>query len=186
MNVITTIEKVNQLRTLMGQAGELHHQRIKLAKEIINDKEWVQTNFNGDDFRAAEVLEKEYFGDLCGAISFWRLLKIIDEFPDIEDWKKRKFNLTEMSAEIDARNRSKRSRGTRWSVSQKEYEELEAEKNRFQKLYSSKNSEVENQTIRIKELEEAVRQLTKENANLKGQVAELESLIETFDVKKSA
>jgi hypothetical protein len=184
---MTTIEKVQQLRTLLGQTGILHHKRIKLAKEIIDDKQWILTNFGGDEFRAAEVLEKEYFGDLCGAINFWRLIKIIEEYPDVKDWETFNFNLTEMSAIIDTRNRTKRNRGTtRWSVTQRDYEELEAEKNRFQKLFTTKNSDVEKKDARIKELEEAVKQLIREKARLEGKVAELEEIIEAFDVKKSA
>jgi exonuclease VII small subunit len=171
---------------MLGQAGEMHYKRIKLAKEIIADNGWVLTHFAGDEFRAAEVLEKDYFGDLCGAINFWRLLKIIDEFPKIEDWKKHKFNLTEMSAEIDARNHSKRKKGSRWSITQCDYEELESERNRYHKLYSSKKEECEEYNAKVKQLEDAVARLTREKAQLEKKVAEYEQLIETFNIKKTA
>lgn len=174
----TTNEKVVQLRNMLGQAGETHYKRIKLAKEIIDDKTWILTHFNGDKFRAGEVLEKDYFGDLCGAINFWRLIKIIEEFPKIEEWRKYKFNLTEMSAIIDARNRSKRKKSTRWSITQRDYEELESEKNRFRRLYDTKKDELEHAQARVAELEKAVITLTKEKARLEGKVAELETLLE--------
>ncbi len=175
---LTTNEKVVQLRNMLGQAGEMHYKRISLAKQIIEDKIWIQTHFAGDEFRAGEVLEKDYFGDLCGAINFWRLIKIVEEFPKIEDWRKYKFNLTEMSAIIDAKNRSKRKKGTRWSVTQRDYEELESEKNRFRRLYDNNKTELEQARERIAQLEKAVATLTKEKARLEGQVAELTSLLE--------
>ncbi len=181
----TTSDKVSQLRVMMGQAGEMHYKRIKLAKEIIEDKFWVMQNFSGDDFRAAEVLEKEYFGDLCGAINFWRLMRIIEEFPKLDDWRKYKFNLTVMSAEIDSRNKSKKKSNNRWSITQKDYEELESEKNRFRKLFESKKQETESAEVRIKELENTVAFLSKEKARLECKVAELEALIESFDIKKT-
>jgi hypothetical protein len=173
----TTAEKVAQLRTMLGQAGELAYKRIKLAKEVIEDKAWLIVHFNGDEFRAAEVLERDYFGDLCGAINFWRLMKIIEEFPKIDDWRKYKFNLTEMSAIIDAKNK-KRKKTSRWSVTQREYEELESEKNRIKKLYDTKKSELETAQEKIAELEKTVAILTKEKARLEGRVAELQSLLD--------
>jgi hypothetical protein len=183
MSATTTNDKVMQLRAMLGQAGEMHFKRIKLAKEIIEDKTWVMTHFAGDEFRAAEVLEKDYFGDLCGAINFWRLIKIVEEFPKLEDWRKYKFNLTEMSAVIDARNKSKRKSGTRWSVSQRDYEELESERNRYRKLFDAKKEECEDKDSRIKQLEDMVANLTREKARLEKQVAEYEQIITAFDLK---
>lgn len=178
-----TSEKVILLWTMLGKAGEMHYTRIKLAKEILSDKDWLVSNFNGDQVRAGEALEKNYFGDLCGAISFWRLLRILEEFPNLSDWEKHKFNLTEMSAIIDIKTKKKKS--SRWSVTQQEVEELESDKNRFKRLYEQAKEELSAANQRIAELEKSVSFLTKEKARLTGQLAELQQIIDN-DHRKTA
>lgn len=181
MNSTPTSEKIVMLRTMLGKAGEMHYSRIKLAQEIISDKEWLVTNFNGDQILAGEALEKNYFGDLCGAISFWRLLRIIEEFPNIKDWKEHKFNLTKMSAIIDARNEKKQ--GFRWSITQKEAKELESDKNRFKRLYEMAKADLESANKKIADLENTVLLLTKEKARLTKEIAELQEIVEEAQQK---
>lgn len=173
--MITTNEKILQLRQWIGEAGEMHYKRIKLAKEVISDKHWIAISFNGDDLKAGDALEKEYFGDLCGAISFWRLLKIIDEYPTIEEWRKFKFNLTAMSAEIDSRTKKPPiARTNRWSITQKAHEEVEMDRNRFKRMYEVKNQEVEASSRKIAELELKIITLTREKRQLEHEVADLQ------------
>lgn len=184
----TTNDKLIQLRTMLGQAGEMHYKRIKLAKEIIEDNMWLLSKFNGDEIKAGEVLEEDYFGDLCGAINFWRLLKILEEFPKIEDWKKHNFNLTKMSAIIDAREKGSRKKTTRWSVTQRDYESLEFEKNKLRKVCEERKKELEMVNSKVQNLENLVATLTREKARLEGKVAELQVIVNNLSssTKRSA
>lgn len=172
---MTTSEKIVQLHSMLGKAGEMHFERIKLAKEIISDNQWIVTNFNGDEQRAAETLEEDYFGDLCGAINFWRLMNIIEVFPDVEEWRKHKFNLTKLSALVDSKQKKKPNH--RWSVTQREYEQVEEERNRFRRLLNTNQDELKTAKDRISELEAVVANLVKEKARLEGEIANLAALI---------
>jgi HAMP domain-containing protein len=172
---MTTSEKVVQLHSLLGKAGAMHFERIKLAKEIISDNQWIISNFNGDESLAAEALEEDYLGDLCGAINFWRLMNIIEVFPNIKDWERHKFNLTKMSALIDSQQKKKANH--RWSITQREYDEVETERNRLRRQLESSREELKTAKDRISELETAVSTLIKEKARLEGEIANLTALI---------
>lgn len=171
----STSEKIILLWSMLGKAGEMHYKRIKLAKEIISDKEWLATNFNGDQLRAGQAIEKNYFGDLCGAISFWRLLAIFEEFPNMSDWEKYKFNLTHMSALIDVKKKTKKS--SRWSITQQEVEDLRTDRNRFKKLYEQTKESLISANEKINELESSVTFLTKEKARLNQEIKELQEIV---------
>lgn len=166
-----------QLQKLLGQAGELHYKRIKLAKEIIDDAQWVLTHFGGDLHKAESLLEKKYFGDLCGAIAFRRLIMIYERFPDIETWKKYDFNLTHMSAIIDAERAAKRKKSSRWSVTQKEWEDLEGDRDRWKKLHTTEKKEKETLQQENERLKKQNSELMRENARLQGRIDELEQLV---------
>ena len=173
----TTNEKLMQLQNLLGQAGELHYKRIKLAKEIIDDAQWVLTHFGGNLHKAEALLEKQYFGDLCGAISFRRLLLIYERFPDIETWRKHHFNLTHLSATMDAERDAKKSRGSRWSVTQKEWDDLESDRDRHKKLLANERKEKETLLQENERLKKQIAELNKEIARLQGRNEEPETLI---------
>lgn len=182
----STQERLSMLGEMLGQAGAMHYKRITLAKEILDDKTWVMLQYKGDQIKAAEALEKTYFGDLCGAISIWRLLKIIEDFPNIKDWEARKFNLTAMSAEIDSRNKRSKSGDNRWSVTKREYEEVESEKDKLQRVVAQKVKEIEAKDAELKKQKELIERLTKDKARLEGRVQELEAFIKHFNLKKPA
>jgi hypothetical protein len=99
--MITTADKLKQLEALRDQAGSLAFERVRLASEVIKDKDWIVKNYEGSEMKAAKALELRYFADLCGAINFWELIEILNYFPTLEKWQEYQFNLAAMCATIE-------------------------------------------------------------------------------------
>lgn len=70
----TTATLLAELKVLSGQAGENAFHRIELARDILADNDWIATVYGGNETKAREAIESEYFGDLCGAVDLSQLL----------------------------------------------------------------------------------------------------------------
>ncbi len=106
----TSKEDFVRLLDLRNQAGATLHQRLVLANKLLSDKEWVDdpTQGGGDESRAIDRLEEECFGD-CGGMPLPEMLEVLHQVPELSVWKRNKFNLRKMSAELKARQDAKRN-----------------------------------------------------------------------------
>jgi peptidoglycan hydrolase CwlO-like protein len=173
----STSQKLAQLQELLGKTGETHYQRIKLAAEILADNEWILNHFGGDTLKAETMLEQRYFADLCGAVTIRRLLLVFRHFPLIEQWKIHHFNFTKMSALADVERKT--TKHSRWSVTQKEWEDLEAERDNWKKQAKNEFGQRESLQQENDRLKRQIADLTRDKAKLQGRVEELESLLGT-------
>lgn len=82
-----------RLQELSEQSGKNYYERIHIADTLLQDREWLKTEFVGDDYKAAESLEAKYFHDLSGSMTVWMLLQIYRRFPNEKDWQKCSYNL---------------------------------------------------------------------------------------------
>lgn len=87
-----------ELVNLRNQAGTNIYQRLKLADQLLSDRDWVcrPDGGGGDESRAIDRLEDDCFGDLCGALSLPQMLEVMHATPDEKVWKQNKYNLRKM------------------------------------------------------------------------------------------
>ena len=162
-----------RLMSLRDKAGETHFERIGLAAQLLTDREWVgdPQGGGGDEGKALDRLEQECFGDICGLISLPRLLEVYQAVPDVEDWRRAKFNLAKIWAAYQAARRPTARAGSRGPrepagyVRPDEFSELTPGRQRqeYERVYKAE----ERSEARIERLEARVATLEAENAELK-------------------
>lgn len=94
-----------ELIRLRNNAGEVLYKRLKIARDLLADREWVQSpeQGGGDEAQAIDRLEEFCFAEVCGALSLSQMLEILREVPQQAAWKANKYNLRAMYAEMRAR-----------------------------------------------------------------------------------
>lgn len=185
----TTASLLAKLADLRNKGGRLAYERVGIAHMIYNDRDWVASLFDGDPVAAAEHIEEEFLGDLCGSLTFSDLLRIREQVPTVEEWEQYRFNLKRLlSLAID---RSRSITGTvtepgepttRRRATLKDMEEAEGT---IKALESSRKRDLElivSKDERIVSLTEKVSQLEKDNHFLRGRIEELQRQLN--DMKK--
>lgn len=94
-----------RLINLRNDSGNLLYERLKLARTLLADREWVEAaeHGGGNESVAIDRLEAEAFADVCGAMSLPQMLEILRAVPQATVWKANKFNLRRMYAEMRER-----------------------------------------------------------------------------------
>lgn len=124
MTKITTTQKLAQLKQLAADAKTNLYQRVKLAVEILADRQYVDS-VHGSEDKAMHFLQSEGFPYIEKTVG--QLVAIYNRFPNEDDWDKRNYNLTVMWDEVKAAKK-KQGKPTDERVSWKQkYEELEQE-----------------------------------------------------------
>lgn len=174
-----------RLKSLLGEAGRNYYERIKIAESLLTDRQWVASEHGGDDYKAAEVLEDEYFHDLCGLMGLWDLLHIYRRFPELKDWEANGFHLRKMFDQLKAEHRPVRTERRTARVA--DLERLEAEKKdaecQLKKVKAdlkAKDEVVQSKDERIAELESRVKKLEAENLRLRGRIEQMEAVLDRF------
>jgi len=166
-------EMLTKLKALVGEVGKVHFERVALAYKLLGNKEWIESEFNGDDWKAAEFLEEECFGDLCGAMSLWDLLKIRQHFPKEADWARCKWNLAKLMAEC----KTDTPKVTRTAIKKADYEAVQQQAAESAAMLKKERRESASKDERIAKLEKDCTRLNRENAVLRGRIEELERLL---------
>lgn len=162
---MSATQLIAELKTLSTKAGENCYRRIVIAEQILADREWIQEHHGGDPWKAASALEDDFFDDLSGAISLWGMLEILRHFPNESDWKKRKYSLRKLQADINPpENKPQRVKEKLPRINRDEYESIKQERDTLLKS-------VDSQQKKLKKLEV-------ENIELKGRLKELERVLD--------
>lgn len=148
-----------ELDQLMAAATTNYYQRIALADQLLQDKQWILSEFAGNAHRAGAVLEKRYFHDLSGTLSIWNLLLIYRRFPTEEEWSKCNYNLR-LLYELCKPPAQKRTPQQR--ISKVAFEKAIQEAKEAQAAY--------------RKLQKDYQQLEKENQQLRRQLDELKGM----------
>lgn len=176
---MTAAEMIAKLKTLAAKAGESLWERANLAKKLLDDRDWIAREMNKDEGKAREFLNAECFGDLVGAMGLDQLLEILSAFPNKEQWQESKFNLRLLWAKtVERRNKPEKTGDERWSCSREKYETLAGEKQEAESLLRLERTRTREKEDEITALREKVRELERENAELKGRVSTLEKILE--------
>ena len=171
---MNTAKLLAKLAELIELAGANYYQRISIANELMQDKEWIGRDFKGDDYKAAEMLEVKYFHDLSGSMTIWMLLQIFRKYPDESTWQANKYNLRSLYAKCKPAP-SERQAPVRVKLADFERVEQEAKEAKFvvQKL----KKEVSQKETEVEQLRKRVGQLESENTRLKGRIEQLERIV---------
>lgn len=142
-----------QLLNMRNEAGAQLFQRLRLAKQLLSDQQWVAEDEGGggDEATALDRLEDECFADICGAMSLPNMMEILERIPTETTWKANKYNLRKMWTEL--LNRRKAAKGPKHAQPEREHKTREERK--IEKL----EAELQFANDRINELERDYRKL---------------------------
>lgn len=122
---MSTTQKLAELKSLALDAKSNLYHRIKLAVEILGDRQYVDSTHGGSEVKAMDYLQAEGFPFVEKTVG--QLVAIYNRFPDKSQWDDRNFNLQVMWDEITL-EKKKRGGQTAERVSWKDkYSELEEE-----------------------------------------------------------
>ena len=172
-----TRELLARMKKLAAEGKENLWERIKVAAELVADHDWIASDHNGDELRAKDAIQMEYFHELNGTYTLGVLLAIYAEFPDESTWQEYRYNLSAMRALWEEARVSDEESRTRTSIKKADYdkvvEDLEvaaARAKQTQELLEKRSQE-------LSELIAQNRELERENAILRGRIEELERLV---------
>lgn len=164
-----------QLQELIDSAGSNYFKRTNIANELMQDREWIASNFDGDDYKAATVLEVKYFHDLSGSMTIWMLLQIYRKFPEESAWKAMKYNLRALYVKCKIIPSEPK---THTVIKKAEFERVEQEAKEFKFQAQKLGKEVEAKESELETLRKRVAVLESENTRLKGRIESLERIVQ--------
>jgi uncharacterized coiled-coil protein SlyX len=157
-------QKLARLKELATGAAENYFERIALAHELLLDKLWIDAEHGGDANQAADILEEQYFHDLCGLLSVWNLIHVYQKFPTLEQWRRHKYNLRVMYDKCRADTASKKPAAAKPKTPvEKKVEEL-------RETVTTKDAE-------IRELRKQIGELQQENRKLRKKLEAIEKIL---------
>lgn len=164
-------------KRLLGKAGSGAHQRAKLLVAVFNDRDFRADHGNLDDFQAADQLD-QYVADLC--LGFLELKAMLEHFPNEDRWKKG--DLKRMHAEMLAANRPAPQRDdaprVRRTVKLAEFDQVAAEKRRYETQATSYASELTRLREKVVALEKERDLLRNELQSAEQRITELQEMLE--------
>ena len=168
---------LKRLHELHGQAGPNIYERIRLASELLANRQWVESQHTGDEAKAGDWLQEQYFQDIGGLISVYMMRSMYDALPE-STWKEYKYNLKALRWEYQERTRlaDKDSSGNsgRRSVKVADFEKKEQEVKELEyKVKKTEESQASKEEI-IRQQQQEIHRLQLENERLKGRIEELE------------
>lgn len=81
-----TTQLLAKLKRLAADARTNLYERIKLAAEVLEDRDWVAQSFDGDLAKAEEAVGQDYFSDVGRMYTLGTLLSVLKRFPKEAQW----------------------------------------------------------------------------------------------------
>jgi len=124
----TTTKKLAALKQLCDVTGENLFERLKLADEVLSDREWVNISFISEA-AARDHLAERYFPDIFGLVTTGELFQLIKAFPLKSNWEEHKYHVKAMLATIkdDSRQGRRKTEEPTKSELREKVSELELE-----------------------------------------------------------
>jgi hypothetical protein len=155
---------------LSKEAGSNIYERAQLAKQLMDDQQWVATEHGNDDWKA---LEDQFFADI--AIPLTDLIALARRYPKEETWAANGYKLRDRVALM----RGGRRKHPRRTATLAQLAEAESKAKHFEAACRTLKREAE-------ELRESAAKLSRENGHLKGRVQELEAVLDRHFCKRPA
>ena len=163
-----------KLQELSLQAGSNYFERISIANQLHQDREWIDQNFRGDDYGAMEALEIKYFHDLSGSMTIWMLLQIYRKFPDEKQWKDMKYNLRALYAKCKPETEHR----TQTRVKMADFQRIEQENQEVKYQNKQLVKKVADRETELDKAQKRIQQLEAEVLRLKGRIDSLERIVQ--------
>ncbi len=161
--------------SLRGESGVNAHKRIGILVKVFEDADFRAEIGSSDDYKAAEVLD-DHVQDLC--LTFLELKAMYQAFPDVADWKDGKLRtLYQRSLEVAEANKPEPTKRSVNRVTNKEYEQLDSEKQDIEAQLNYTKRTVDEIKSEIDRLRDENLSLRNEKMRLEGRIEELEKLL---------
>lgn len=85
-----------RLKQLSADIRRNTYESIKVSSEILADHDCIAELYDGDDDKAIEAIEGEYFSSLHGYVTLGTLLAIYRHFPLERQWQEYRYDLRAM------------------------------------------------------------------------------------------
>lgn len=165
-----TSQLLADLKRLAGESRENILARIKAAKQVLSDLNWVSDTYGGSDIKARDALQDEFFLELNGVFTLGTLIAIYDSFPDESTWKEHRYNLQTMRALWEeSRKKEDEDRQPRTRITRAEFDEQATQLQAVRQSLASREKT-------IQDLQETIERLREENAILRGRIEELQKM----------
>lgn len=161
-----TSQLLAELKTLANAARDNIYTRISIASQVLADTDWIATVHGGDEIKARDALQHEFFHELGGSYTLGTLIEIFKTF-DEPTWKERRYNLQTMRALWEEQREVEGESVQRKRVKLAEYELAMKKVDESQQMISM----LQEQLARANE---TVDDLREQNAVLRGRIEELE------------
>lgn len=169
-----------ELDSLLGKAGEAHYDRLKIADQLLQDKDWIAGNGQGSIDKALTYLEKRYFADLIGRLTLVGLLDVFHH-TSLADWKRHHFDFNALWSEWKASQRPRPRPTKAGAAAPKSPSERVATPAEFKAMPQSRQeSEHMRALALLAKAEKRIGELEQENAALKRENAALKSQLKAF------
>ncbi len=170
----TSAKLLAKLAELTDLAGANYYQRISIANELMQDREWIVAECKGDDYHAAAILETKYFHDLSGSMTIWMLLTIFRKYPEESSWKAAKYNLRHLYSKCKP---APADRAAPVHIKKADFQKVEQEAKEYKFEAQKLKKEVVAKESEVETLQKRVQQLESENIRLKGRIDSLERIV---------
>ncbi len=173
-------EALKRLEVLAKEAGATLFERVRLLSELLENHQWIEAKFHGEEGKAGDFLGSIYFADIGGLISVWKLRDLYKWRADEVFWQEHKYNLKLLHKEYeDSRNgdMDKRKRANP-PIAHAVYEKVVDELNRAKEIVEYKQRTIVDKDAVIADQSKRIEELKQENTALKNRVAVLEAQLD--------
>ena len=165
-NQMSAADRLRELSRLQSEVGHSLYLRAKYASELLADLQWLDAKHKGDQVKAAEYLEAEYFRDLAGLVDSFGVIQLHNIYrwiPDEVKWQDASYNIRTLHNEYcNAHPVEKKDRASGARVSKAMLEEKEEEIRRLVRENAQLREQLEQAKQRISDLEKLVRALERD------------------------
>lgn len=180
---MATMNLLAQLRNLHGKAGPLVFERASVAAKLLADAQWIAAEHGGDESKARDVLEDDYFGDI--GLTLGQLLQVHRAFPDVTQWRVHKFSLSRLWAAYQETKQTekKESKASGENVrvgpiSNKLYQEALDRVKHFEAVAKKQETDAKKVMSEAEKLRQRCAELERDNIRLQARVDELERMMD--------
>jgi hypothetical protein len=163
---MNTQQKVIALRELAIDGGKNLFRRCVLLSEIMSDRDFIASDFEGDEGAARAHFEEQFFSDVSGWCTIDQLISLVRAFPNEAIWENVNYRLPDLRALYDEAHQSEHEPIPRVSWKSRATEaEDRAEQLRAQ--IAVRDRQLEEQAAKIENLQRQIYRLEDELARVK-------------------
>ena len=174
---MTTKQCLMELKKLAATTRENIYRRVELAATVLGDLDWIAVEHGGDEFKAHDAVQNEFFPDLDGYVSLGKLIDTYQNFPKPK-WEEYRFNVAAVVAAYDEQRSPGEERAATTRIAWKQVAEERTEELARTKAKLGVMEDLSTrQTAELTALREENARLRGETERLRGRIEELERIV---------